>query len=161
MTGSGRDVERTDLDVRVEAEDRAGRPPAVVEGADVIAHREVLERFARVNAGVAPGFAHAGSLQSSALDVLVEAHDRMAGDEWDPLAYLGSVASGIVRALRDLGAVVIVRTPEVPERRVSSVILCGNLDGRRCTCGAPADTPNGMHHTYCPVNPASRTGGGS
>ena len=37
-----------------------------------------------------------------------------------------------------------------------SVILCGNLRGEKCTCGAPADTPNGMHHSYCPVNPASR-----
>lgn len=102
---AGEGVERTELDVRVEAEDRAGVMPAAVEGADVLAHREVLERFARVNAGVMPGFAHAGSLQTAALDVLVEAHDRMAGDEWDPLAYLGSVASGVVRALRDLGAV--------------------------------------------------------
>lgn len=35
-----------------------------------------------------------------------------------------------------------------------SAIICGT-DGRNCTCGAPADTPGGMHHDYCPCNPES------
>jgi len=33
--------------------------------------------------------------------------------------------------------------------------LC-ETDDSRCTCGAPKDTPGGMHHAYCPANPESR-----
>ena len=39
-----------------------------------------------------------------AVGQLVEAVDQ-AHDQWDPYAHVGSVAVGIVRALRDLGAV--------------------------------------------------------
>jgi hypothetical protein len=31
------------------------------------------------------------------------------------------------------------------------VILCVTPSG--CTCGAPADTPSGMHHCDCAVHP--------
>ena len=95
MTGPERDVERTDLDVRVEAEDRAGVMPDRVEGADVIAHREVIDRARRAARQV--------EAREVAVEVLVEAVDR-SGDQWDPHAYVGSVAAGIIRALRDLGA---------------------------------------------------------
>lgn len=104
MSAPERDVERTALDVRVEAEDRAGRPPAVVEGADVIAHREVIDRARR--APIDRPYDHPArqvEAREVAVEVLVEAVDR-SGDQWDPHAYVGSVAAGIVRALRDLGA---------------------------------------------------------
>lgn len=41
---------------------------------------------------------------------------------------------------------------------MSDFILCITKNG--CTCGAPADTPAGMHHDHCTVNPAKPDGTG-
>jgi hypothetical protein len=41
---------------------------------------------------------------------------------------------------------------------IDQIILCVTPSG--CTCGAPADTPSGMHHDHCRVNPAKPDGRG-
>lgn len=95
---AGHDVERTALDVRVDAEDRAGVAVEPIVGADITAYREVMHR-------VAAGFEQrAGVVDANliAVEVLEEAVNA-AHSEWDPYEYVGSVAVGVVRALREIG----------------------------------------------------------
>lgn len=47
---------------------------------------------------------------------------------------------------------------DTPTLGPAAICLC-ETDTSACTCGAPVDTPSGMHHDYCPTNPASRSGG--
>jgi hypothetical protein len=43
----------------------------------------------------------------------------------------------------------------VSVRRQSTTFIC-STDDRDCNCGAPKDTPGGMHPVTCSANPASR-----
>lgn len=93
------DVERTALDVRVDAEDRAGVFPGLIVGEDVTAYREVMQRVA-AECEQRTGLVVDANL--IAIEVLTEAVEKADG-EWDPHVVIGSAAVGIVRALRDIG----------------------------------------------------------
>lgn len=80
-------------------------------------------------------------------------HEAHTGEECLAAWWVAGVADGFCDCGR-LGQAEPA-AEDVPSRPAPRVIVC-TTDTRVCTCGAPADTPSGMHHDYCPTNPASR-----
>jgi hypothetical protein len=103
VNGDRSDVERTALDVRVDAEDRAGVFPGLIAGEDITAYQEVMRRVAaECEERAAHRTGRVVDANLIAIEVLTEAVANADG-EWDPHVYIGSAAVGIVRALKQIG----------------------------------------------------------